>query len=327
MIDGSLRVGLVGAGVIGRLAHLPVLARRSDITIAGVVTADAEETGETVRRWPVERGYSSTDSMIDEAGLDALLVLTPKSLHVEPVLAGLDAGLSVFCEKPLATSLDDAATLVDAAENSPGTFMVGLNRRFAPVYRTAKSVFADGRPRFAVGQKHRVGTEYRATLENGVHMLDLLRWFCGEAVDVQAHSWAPDPYQEEGAAALIRFDSGSTAVFAAVRSAGEWDERLDLYGDATTVRVTAPDRVEVARTGTSTVTESRVIANGWADITESAGFAPCLEHFLDCVRTGASPLTDAREAYRSQELAHAVLVSAGLPVEDAASDDPERSAS
>lgn len=326
MTDGHLRVGLVGAGVIGRLAHLPVLARRPDIRIAGVVTAEAADTDEAVRRWPVERGYASAESMIAEAALDALLVLTPKSLHVEPVLAGLEAGLSVFCEKPLATSLADAATLVDAADDSAGTLMVGLNRRFAPVYRAAKSVFAERPPRFAVGQKHRVGTEYRATLENGLHMLDLLRWFCGEAVDVQAHSWAPDPYQEEGAAALIRFDSGSTAVFAAARSAGEWDERLDLYGDATTVRVAAPDRVEIARNGISTVTESRITANGWADITETAGFALCLEHFLDCVRTGAAPLTDGREAYRSQSLAHAVLDAAGLPVEDAASDDPERSA-
>ena len=318
MSESPLRVGLVGAGVIGQLAHLPVLARRADVRITGLVTADPELTAENLRRWPIAAGYGSLTEMISDGNVDAVLVLTPKQLHAPFVLEALEAGLDVFSEKPLASTLSEAGQVVAAAERARGILMVGFNRRYAEVYRTARAAFGDGRPRFVVGQKHRIGSEYRATLENGIHMVDLLRWFCGEAVDVQAHSWAPDPYREEGAAALIRFDTGSTAVLAAARCAGEWDERLDAYGDFSTVRVLAPDQVTVVRDGVSAVTEMRPRAAGWADITETAGFAPCLDHFLHCVRTRTDPLTTAAEAYRSQELMEAVLAAAGLPTEDRA---------
>lgn len=318
MTDSPLRVGLVGAGVIGQLAHLPVLARRPDVRMAGLVTADDQLTEDNLRRWPIEAGYGSLTAMISKGNLDAVLVLTPKHLHAPFVLEALEAGLDVFSEKPLASTLAEAEQLVAAADRARGLLMVGFNRRYAEVYRTARAAFGNNRPRFVVGQKHRVGSEYRATLENGIHMTDLLRWFCGEAVDVQAHSWAPDPYREEGTAALIHFDSGSTAVFAAARCAGEWDERLDAYGDFSTVRVVAPDQVTVVREGVSSVTEMRPRAAGWADITETAGFAPCLDHFLHCVRSRTAPLTTAAEAYRSQELMEAVLAAARLPTEDRA---------
>jgi virulence factor len=309
---------LVGAGVIARLAQLPVLSADPSVTIAGVVTASPEESDETVRRWPIERAYRDLDAMIDQAQLDALFVLTPKTAHRSFVERGLEAGLDVFCEKPLASDLDDAGAMVEAGERASGLVMVGLNRRYAEVYVRARAEFAERRPDFVVGQKHRVGTEYRATLENGIHMVDLLRWFCGEAVEVTGAAAGDDLYREDGAAALIRFASGAVALFAAARTAGEWDERLEAYGDQTSVRVVAPDGLEISRGGVRTNLHMRPRSAGWADITETAGFGPAIRHFLHCVRTREAPRTDAREAYRSQELMERVLAAAGLPIRDAA---------
>jgi virulence factor len=311
-----LRVGLVGAGAIGRLAQLPVLASDPTVVIAGVVTASAAESAEVTRRWPVERGYENAEQLISDGRLDALFVLTPKHLHTPFVRMGLAAGLDVYCEKPLAATLDDAAALVEAAAAARGHLMVGLNRRYAATYQRAREVFAQQPPEFVVGQKNRVGTEYRATLENGIHMIDLLRWFCGEATKVTAAAHADDPYRESGCAALIRFDSGATALFVASRSAGEWDERLEAYGGGTTVRVLAPDEVSIVRGGIAETYHERPAAQGWADITETAGFAPAIRAFLESVRSGEAPQPDAREAYRSQELMESVLASAGLPTVD-----------
>ncbi|MDQ2662345.1 MAG: Gfo/Idh/MocA family oxidoreductase [Actinomycetota bacterium] len=308
-----IRVGLVGGGTIAQLAQLPVLSQSAGVTIAGLVTASHDQTDDNLARWPIERGYDTVDDLIDGGNLDALFVLTPKHLHTPFVRAGLDAGLDVFCEKPLASTLEDAAALVSAAEDAAGLLMVAFNRRYAPVYVQARAQFAEAPPRFVVGQKHRAGSEYRATLENGIHMVDLLRWFCGEAIDVAASADATDPYREDGTAALIRFDTGSTALFLAARSAGEWDERLDAYGDLTTVRVVAPDSIAVTRDGTTSVTEMRPREHGWADITRTAGFRPAIDHFLECVRTRSEPRTSALEAYRSQELMERILAVAGLP--------------
>jgi virulence factor len=311
-----LRIGIVGAGKIAQIAELPALSAAPGITIAGVVTEHLSRATDSLLRWPIERAYETTEQMIDGAQLDALFVLTPKNRHTPFVEQGLRAGLDVFCEKPLATSLTEAQRMAALSDEVNKILMVDFNRRYAEVYQTAHEQVADRPVRFAVAQKNRPGSEYRATLENAIHMVDLLRWFCGEAIDVTGHSYAPDPYKEEGAAAMIRFDTGATGVLVAARCAGDWDERLDLYGDLTSVRVVAPDSVAVSREGQSVVTEMRPRAMGWADITTTAGFAPAVHHFLDCVRTRRTPLTNGHEAARSQELMDRVLSAVGLPQKD-----------
>ena len=72
--------------------------------------------------------------------------------------------------------------------------MVDFNRRYAPVYVAGRAAFgAEPARRFCVAQKNRPGSEYRATFENAIHMVDLLRWYCGgEPVDVTAHAAGED---------------------------------------------------------------------------------------------------------------------------------------
>lgn len=312
-----VRVGLVGAGAIAQIAELPALSAAPGVTIAGLVTERADSVGANLDRWPIERGYNSLEEMIDRARLDAVFVLTPKHRHTPFVEQGLRAGLDVFSEKPLATSLPEARRMAELSDQTGQLLMVGFNRRYAEVYRIAHEQHQHVKPRFAVAQKNRPGSEYRATLENAIHMVDLLRWFCGEPVTVTGHSDFTDPYREEGAAALIQFDSGATGVLVAARCAGEWDERLDLYGGLSSVRVVAPDTVAISRDGTTTVTEMRPRAMGWADVTTTAGFAPAVDHFLKSVRTRTSPLTDGHEAVKTQELMEQILVATGLPIDDA----------
>jgi len=317
MTKAPVRVGLVGGGAIAQVAELPALAARPGVTVAGIVTRRPETAAANLARWPIERAYDSLEAMIDGARLDAVLVLTPKQDHVRFVEVAIAAGLDVFCEKPLATSLAEAQRVADLACERDRILMVGFNRRYAEVYVRARAVFADAPPRLVTAQKNRRGSEYRATLENAIHMVDLLRWFCGEAVEVTAYSIASDPYQEEGAAALIRFDGGSVGVLMAARCAGEWDERLEAYGELTTVRVVAPDSVAIARDGETRLAEIRPRANGWANVTEIAGFGPEIDHFLECIRERREPLTSGQDAVRTQELVERIVRVAGLPTTDA----------
>ena len=314
----ELRVGLVGCGNIAQIAELPGLVALPDVTIAGVVTASPEESLCNMDRWPIESMYGSADEMIEKAKLDCLFVLTPKNLHTPFVELGLKAGLDVFCEKPLTTKIEEARYLVDLAADTEKLLMVAFNRRYSEVYVRAREAFGNKKPQFVVAQKNREGSEYRATIENAIHMLDLLRWFCGEPVEVTAHAIAPDPYQEDGTMAMIRFDSGSIGMLVAARSAGEWDERLEAYGDLTTVRVITPDSVTVVREGESRMIEMRPRALGWVEATQTLGFAPEVEHFVECVRTRKQPLTNGADALRTQELVDEILRSAGLPLEDKA---------
>jgi virulence factor len=316
MADRKVRVGLVGAGSIAQVAELPALAAQSGVTIAGVVTKTDVSARANVERWPIERAYDSFEEMLRDARLDALFVLTPKQSHTEFVLRALEAGLDVFCEKPLATAIPEAEAMADAAERTGRILMVGFNRRYAEVYQRAHDEFHDQPPQFCVAQKNRTGSEYRATLENAIHMVDLMRWLCGEAESVSAHAVAGDPYAEDGTVALIRFRGGSVGVLVASRTAGEWDERLDLYGGLRSVRVVAPDSISVTAGGDTRTIEMRPRATGWAQVNRTMGFGPEVEHFLECVRERRTPLTDGKEAVKTQLLMEEILRAAGLPVED-----------
>jgi virulence factor len=315
MSQPPLRVGVVGAGNIAHIAQLPTLVERDDVVL-DVLVSRRDDPSELVRRW----GFSTAVSTVEQAlerDLDAMFVLTPRSEHVRGVSRALEANVDVFCEKPLATATDDAERLADLADEHGRVLMVGFNRRFAPTYVAAREQFGDTGAGFCVAQKNRRGSEYRATFENAIHMVDLLRWFCpGEPIDVSAHAAGDDPWQEDGVSALVRFAGGGTGVLMAARNAGSWAEKLDAYGAERTAEVVAPDTVTLTQDGVSTRRSMSPEAFGWATATKTFGFAAAVHHFLDRVRDRGTPLTSGREAARTQALLDRILLAAGLPTEE-----------
>jgi virulence factor len=313
----ALRIGVVGAGNVAQVAHLPALARHQDVTLAGLVTRSEASARRNLERWPFERSYPSVEELLSDARLDAVFVLTPRLLHVEQVRLGLEAGVDVFVEKPLASSAAEALALARLAEGRGRLLMVNFNRRFAEPYVTARDGFGAEGPRLVVAEKNRAGSEYRASFENAIHMVDLLRWCCGEALEVSAQAHAGDPYMEEDLAALLRFESGATGVLVAARNAGLWDERMELYGGGLTARVVAPDHVDLARDGQTTRIEMRPRAFGWAEARVTLGFQAAVDHFVARMTDRAPVASDGLSAARTQELLERILAAAGLPLEDA----------
>jgi virulence factor len=316
MTGETLRIGVAGAGNIASIAQLPTLVQRGDVELRALVSRRPDPEP-LLRRWGFRAAYRTMDEMLAADELDAVFVLTPRSEHVSGTRAALAAGVDVFCEKPLATSAADAQALADEAERGERILMVGFNRRFAPVYEAGRAAFSSAGASFCVAQKNRAGSEYRATFENAIHMVDLLRWYCGgEPTDVTAHAAGDDPWQEDGLSALIRFDNGNTGVLMAARNAGVWSEKLDAYGGGVTATITAPDHVAITRNSTTTVREMSPEAFGWATATQTFGFAAAVHHFLERVRDRKEPLTSGTEAAKTQLLLERILSSAGLPTEE-----------
>lgn len=315
-MTGRLRVGVVGAGNIASIAQLPTLVQRADVELAALVSR-RDDPSALMRRWGFGSAYRSLEDALDAERLDAVFVLTPRMEHVPAVETALAAGVDVFCEKPLATSTADAHRLADLADAHARVLMVGFNRRFAPVYASGREAFGESGAQFCVAQKNRPGSEYRATFENAIHMVDLLRWYCGgDAVEVSAHAAGEDVWQEDGIGALVRFSTGATGALVAARSAGRWSEGLDAYGAGRSVRIVAPDSVQITADGETTIRDMSSEAFGWATATSTFGFAGAVHHFLDRVRDRAQPLTSGREAATTQDLLDRILQAAGLPTEE-----------
>ena len=313
-----LRVGVVGAGNIATIAQLPTLVQRDDVELAALVSR-REDPGNLVRRWGFNAAYKTVGDMLDSQELDAVFVLTPRSEHAHAVQLALSRDIDVFCEKPLAPATDEAERLADLADERGRILMVDFNRRYAPVYTAGREVFGAKGATFCVAQKNRPGSEYRATFENAIHMVDLLRWYCGgEPEHVAAHAAGDDPWEEDGVAATIRFSTGNTGVLMAARTAGAWNEKLDAYGDGKTVEVRAPETVSTTVKGVTTSRELSAEAYGWATATDTLGFSAAVHHFLDRVADRAQPLTSGREAVHTQRLLDRILAAAGLPTEEQA---------
>lgn len=316
MNTNRLRVGVIGAGNIATIAQLPTLVQRDDVELAALVSR-REDPSSLVRRWGFNAAYKTVEEMLAAQELDAVFVLTPRSEHAHAVELCLNRDVDVFCEKPLAPATDEAEHLADLADERGRILMVDFNRRYAPVYTAGREAFGDKGATFCVAQKNRPGSEYRATFENAIHMVDLLRWYCGgEPEHVAAHAAGEDPWEEDGIAATIRFSTGNTGVLMAARTAGAWNEKLDAYGDGKTVEVRAPESVSTTINGVTTSRELSAEAYGWATATDTLGFSAAVHHFLDRVADRAQPLTSGREAVRTQRLLDQILAAAGLPTEE-----------
>lgn len=316
MSTERLKIGVVGAGNIAHIAQLPTLASRDDVELTGLVTRKADPDP-LMRRWGFHRAYQNVDALLEAETLDAVFILTPRSEHAGATRKALVAGVDVFCEKPLATSAVEAESLAQLAMDKDRVLMVGFNRRFAPVYETGRAAFSHAGATFCVAQKNRAGSEYRATFENAIHMVDLLRWYCGgEPVDVCAWSAGEDPWEEDGATALVHFDNGHSGVLMAARNAGAWGEKLDAYGEGVSVEVTAPEHITVSRPEGKALRDMSSEAFGWATATQTFGFAGAVHHFLDRVRDRREPLTSGSEAAKTQRLLDQILVAAGLPTDE-----------
>lgn len=311
-MDRKIKAGVVGLGHIAHIAELPALSEMENVEIVAAYDRSEEAVKVAMGKYKIEKGCKTFEEFL-ETPMDCAFVLTPKQTHYDYVIPLLDKGLDVFCEKPLALTLEKSKEMVDAAERNKKLLMVALNRRYAPVYAKAKEIFKDNPPDVMIAQKNRNGTEYRATLENAIHMVDLMRYFCGEAVSVEAHSIYTDPEYEDLVTAQIKFDSGSIGILVASRRAGQWIERIDCYGAYHSAFVNAPDKVTIVDKDQETTVEMTPLALGWARVEDKMGFTNEVRHFIECVIERKQPITNAADVYRTHELMHEILTKAGLP--------------
>ncbi len=311
-MEKKFRVGVIGVGAIAKISHLPILSAREDVELVGCMAKHPESARQAQRRYAIGQAVDSIEELL-KLNLDCAFVLSPKQEHPEQVKKLLQAGVDVFCEKPMGLTLREAHEMAEMAEKTGRTLMIGFNRRFAPVYRKAKEIYKDQAPDVIVAQKNRPASEYRATLENAIHMVDLMRYLSGECVSVEAHSIFTDPCYETLCTAQLQFENGTVGMLVADRASGQWVETMEIHGHNRSVYVNAPDSIKVVDEKEAHVTTLTPLAMGWAKVEDKLGFADQDAHFFECLKTGAVPLTSAADAFRTHELMNRILTAAGLP--------------
>ena len=315
----SVRVGLLGAGFIGRI-HALNLSRDKRVDLVGV----ADVVPQAAQRLAGEVGTKalpSLDALLDSR-VEAVYVATPNTMHVEPVLQALRAGVHVFSEKPMATSLEGAWRIREAVRRSKCVYQLGFNRRFSHVYAFAQRLIQDGRiTPYAAQMKHNRGElrqppwtgDPKVTggylYETPVHLFDMGRFLFGDVAEMHGYARRSVYQEPDGFVMLVRFNSGVITSFTSVAHTS-WlfpYERVEIYGEHQTV-VTE----ELERAWFSPGMRDQVEAvdcfqmpfeQKWGYVTED-------RLFIDAALGERPPAVTADDGYRATELVEACYTAA-----------------
>ena len=227
----KLRVGLVGVGGNGG-RFLEAYATNPRVAVAAICDVRDDHRQALQERYSVPHGYADVESLLQDDEVDLVSIHAPDGLHAPFTLAALDAGKHVFVEKPMATSIEDCLQVVERADRATTRMAVGHVLRTRPYFRMVKEMVDAGE----LGTLYAMRTHYLtdamrrgpafldkaresyspSMLTMGVHPVDLMRWYAGDVVAVQAMGNQGMAMQgtgnplDDAVTAVYRFASGAT---------------------------------------------------------------------------------------------------------------------
>jgi predicted dehydrogenase len=138
-----MRVGLIGAGLVGQAAHAHFLwDERELFDLVALADPSAAVRAAVGDRYGIPERHAGLDDLLG-LELDAIVVAVPDAFHADLACAGLEAGLHVLCEKPLALSLEECDRIAAARDASGRVLQVGTMKRFDPAYRRLLELLPD----------------------------------------------------------------------------------------------------------------------------------------------------------------------------------------
>jgi len=234
---GRLAIGLIGVGRLGRVYARDLAGRIAETRLVAVADPVGTLAQEVAAEFDVPRHYTDPQALIDDAAVEAIVIVSPTDTHRQLVIAAAQRGKPTFCEKPPALSLDEIAAMKAAIAKSGIFFQMGFMRRFDSGYAAAKKQIEGGRIGTPLVFKSTSRDPFRPSLEYanpkssggmlidmGIHDFDLARWFMGDVKTV-ATIGATIAYPElltvgdiDNAVASLTFTSGKIGVVDLSRS-------------------------------------------------------------------------------------------------------------
>jgi len=306
-IEGPLRIGVVGVGVMGS-NHARVLAGLAGVTLVGIADPDRKQADFVAQTLGCE-GVATVGELLD-LGLDAVTIAAPTQLHHEIALACIARGVHVLVEKPIASSVEEGNDIVAAAKRAGVTLMVGHVERFNPAVEAVKQAIRDedilSIAITRVGPFPPRMSKIGVVIDLAVHDIDLIRWFTdSEIIDVQPQVSSAVAERED--IALLQFRTAS-GVLAHINT--NW---LTPF-KARNITVATRGKYVMGDLLTRQVTECfgfqpdgsysmRHLSVGHAEPLRAE-----LTAFLDALRSGEAPPVTGEEAVASLEIATRCLI-------------------
>ncbi|MBU0511738.1 MAG: bi-domain-containing oxidoreductase, partial [Chloroflexi bacterium] len=222
-----LRLGVFGAGNFATAVMLPAISKISNVELVGIVSGSGSSAHHAASKFGFRYAADSIGQILNDPDINTVAILTPHDLHAGQVVAALQAGKHVFCEKPLALTSDQLSAVGEQLLNTEHCLLTtGFNRRFAPLSQLLHA--------FIAGRKEPLMAHYRVNagyiplthrlhdpevgggriIGEGCHFVDFLAFLVGSPpTSVTAHA-LPDAgrYREDNVVLTFTFPDGSVGT-------------------------------------------------------------------------------------------------------------------
>jgi predicted dehydrogenase len=239
----NIRVGVVGAGAIAQLAHLPLLSKMRGAQLVALCDNDRPKARALADRFDIPDVFTDIEDLLEFDELDAVVVATPNHLHEPHVLAALAAKVHVLCERPLSLTARGVERILTAANRADRKVFVANNHRFRSDVQALDRFLRGGelgkltgiragvyqpRIRHEGWRARRAEAGGGAFLDQGLPMVDLAMWLADypAPVRVWAHMDRPrGTAVEESALVTLECESGVAFTFDISWAYVGYDER------------------------------------------------------------------------------------------------------
>ncbi len=282
------------------------------------------------------------EALLADEQVDVVCICTPSGQHAAQAIACAKAGKHIIVEKPIALSLDDADAMIQAAEEHNVQLTVAFQRRTEPIFNKIKQALKAGDlgeltmasvvlPYFR-GQEYYNQAAWRGTwaldgggvlMNQGIHIIDLLVWFMGDPVYIEALAGTlqRDIEVEDVVAATLRFPNGALGTVSATTTVGDGaPHRIEIYGTNGSIQVEGEDVIRWHLKDTSKQTVTPPVLAREADLSSSndprgisaVGHTAIVKELISSVQESRRPSIDGYEGRRSLLVVNGIYKAAGL---------------
>jgi predicted dehydrogenase len=250
--------------------------------------------------------------LLRQEAVDVLSICSPTALHHDMVLEAVRAGVkAIFCEKPLAATIEEGVEMVGVCEAAGVVLAVNHSRRWDPVYVTVREALDRGE----IGKLESIVGCYPGHVHTmGTHLFDLMRWYAGDAEWVCGDfTGACDGRSEPGVSGFAHFQEGAHGSIVCGRDRRNHIFELDLLGSAGRISIRADgSELQFARYAESPrYSGYRELQPAPAEGRPSRNrLIAAIEDILHCLEHGAAPSCSGRDGLAALEMACALIESA-----------------
>ncbi|NPV08671.1 MAG: Gfo/Idh/MocA family oxidoreductase [Anaerolineae bacterium] len=328
----QVNLAILGSGLIGAI-HARAIAEVSNARLSLVIDSARERADALAAEYGVPAVYDLSEAL-QRHDVDAVHVCVPSGLHAKLGTMVAEAGKHVLVEKPIDITLPAGRKLVEAGERTGAKIAVIFQKRFtepAQRIRTAvergelgRLIQCDAYVKWYREPKYYSDSPWHGTwamdgggalINQGVHMVDLLKWIGGpvRSVFARRRTALHDIEVEDLVDALVEFESGALGVIQASTALYPgFPERLDVHGTRGSAVLEGSALAQWAVVGQAVESGAGALPTGHADpgAIGHKGHVPVIQDFVDAILQDREPMVSGRDGLETLELVMAVYKSA-----------------